>query len=90
MSLLLWQVIQDAKSEGYTLVDLFGTAPPSKRYSSRIGLTKFKEGFGGYGFNWLRTHDYIYNRKQFVVSNVVELIPGNIRAIGAKVMGILR
>lgn len=90
MAYLIWQAIHDAKEKGSKFFDLFGTAPPGKRYSSRVGLTKFKEGFGGKEFQWLRTHDLIYRPTRYFINQIVEKIPGGMRAKGATIIKRLR
>lgn len=90
MAYLLWQAINDAKGKGDKFFDLFGTAPPGKRYMSRVGLTKFKEGFGGKEFQWLRTHDFVYQPLPYLLTRIVEQLPGGIRSKGAAIVRTLR
>ena len=85
-SLILWEAMKDAKEQGKCWFDLFGIAPPGKRYESRIGLTKFKEGFGGEEWHWARTHDLIYSMPKYYFSLLIEQIPSGVREMGARVV----
>lgn len=89
-SLIIWNIIKDARDNGYHYVDLFGVAPPGTRYASRMGLTKFKEGFGGEEFHWLRTHDLVLKPVQYFVTKTIEQLPGGIRSKGAAIFKLLR
>lgn len=89
-SLILWHAIKDAQTKGHTLFDLFGIAPPLSRYDSRIGLSKFKAGFGGYEFQWMRTHDYVYRPMLYRFNQWIEKMPSNIRTSGRNVLSLLR
>lgn len=54
--LLQWRQIQDAKKDGFARYDFWGIAP-SNRESSKTktweGITRFKNGFGGYEVNYV-------------------------------------
>ncbi len=87
-AVLIWEAMQEAKTRGRAWFDLFGIAPPGKRYASRLGLTYFKEGFGGEEFQWLRTRDVIFNPIGYKVSRLIEQIPGRWRQWGSSIIKI--
>lgn len=45
--LLQWESIKEAKKRGCTLYNFWGVAPPEKPHHPWVGLTLFKQGFGG-------------------------------------------
>jgi lipid II:glycine glycyltransferase (peptidoglycan interpeptide bridge formation enzyme) len=84
-SVLIWHAIERAAQEGYEWFDLFGIVPPNqRRYKSRQGLTFFKEGFGGEEFQWLRTHDLVFDPLRYGLSWIIEIIPGHWRKRGSQ------
>lgn len=82
-SLILWEAIRLAKKRGKQWLDLFGIATPGRRYVSRVGLSNFKEGFGGEEVHWSRTHDFVYQKFPYLFNRIIELLPNNIRRFGA-------
>lgn len=87
---MVWRAIHDAKEQGSAYFDLFGIAPPGKRYASRIGLTKFKQGLGGNEFYWLRTHDFVLSPFAYARSSLAERMPTHIRTIGSHVVSSIK
>lgn len=87
---IIWNIIKDARESGYHYLDLFGTAPPVKRYASRMGLTEFKKGFGGEEFYWLRTHDLVFKPTRYLLNQMIEQLPGGVRSKGAAILKLLR
>lgn len=87
-AVLIWEAMQEAKARGRVWFDLFGIAPSGRRYASRLGLTYFKEGFGGEEFQWLRTHDVVFNPIGYQISRLIEQIPGRWRQWGSSIIKI--
>lgn len=87
---LIWHALLEAKEHGSAYFDLFGIAPPGKRYRSRIGLTKFKQGLGGTEFYWLRTHDLVLSPFAYARSSLTERMPSHIRTIGSRIVSSIK
>ncbi len=69
---LLWQLIQDAKKDGYERLNLWGIAyndDPQNRYA---GVTTFKRGFGGQDITYMPAHDFVFNKTKYLVNWTVE------------------
>lgn len=45
--LLHWQTMRWAKEQGFRWYDLWGIAPPGEQNHPLVGVSRFKEGFGG-------------------------------------------
>lgn len=60
--LLQWRQILDAKRRGSRYYDFWGVAPstasPEHRWS---GITRFKQGFGGYGVSYVGSYELIFD-----------------------------
>lgn len=55
--LLQWQAIQAAQQAGFSNYDFFGIAPPDQLNHPWVGITRFKQGFGGYSTSYAGTFD---------------------------------
>ena len=58
--LLHWQVMQDAKKDGYKNYDLFGIAPENQPKHHWAGVSQFKLKFGGKRINYMPAQEIIY------------------------------
>lgn len=54
--LLHWRIMQDAKTGGYAVYDLWGIDDANPRWA---GMTRFKHGFGGTGFSYANSIDIV-------------------------------
>ncbi|HOZ36270.1 MAG TPA: peptidoglycan bridge formation glycyltransferase FemA/FemB family protein [bacterium] len=54
--LLQWNVIKDAKRDGFKIYDLWGA---SENNDAWAGITRFKKGFGGQEYRFLGAWDYV-------------------------------
>lgn len=79
--LLHWEIIKDAKANGYSLYDLWGIAEDENdTKNSWYGFTKFKRQFGGERYNFIGTYDLVYDENLYQnfleVSGEVKLLSG--------------
>lgn len=58
-STIQYQAMQDAIKEGLVEYNMWGIAPPDKPNHPWIGLTRFKQGFGGELKHYVHAHDII-------------------------------
>lgn len=58
--LLHWQIIKDAKSQGFKWYDLWGISQNEKLQDSWSGFTRFKRQFGGERFDFIGCYDLVY------------------------------
>ena len=71
--LLQWEAIKEAKKRGATTYDFWGYADPQKNPNHPYaGPTLFKQGFGGYKDEYVKTQDYIISRKYWI-NYIIEL-----------------
>lgn len=56
--LLQWEVIKEAKSRGCQFYNFWGIAHDTGKNHPWAGLTLFKQGFGGYKKEYVKTQDY--------------------------------
>ncbi len=68
--LLQWQAIKDAKARGCLTYDLWGVAPRESLNHPWLGITRFKEGFGGKYVEYVGAYDYIYRPNWYRIFNV--------------------
>lgn len=71
---IIWQMMLDAKDEGYQYVNLWGTAPadsPNHRYA---GVTTFKRGFGGQDATYLSAHDLVIQPLRYALTRSIESV----------------
>ncbi len=59
--LLQWETIKQAKELGYTIYDLGGVAPSDGSKAKWVGLTRFKQSFGGRLLSSPGSYSLIYN-----------------------------
>jgi len=52
-----WRAIQDAKKAGYHWYDFHGIAPENEPNHAWVGITRFKNGFGGQAIDFAGTFD---------------------------------
>ena len=64
--LLQWEIIKEAKKRGCSFYNFWGIAPEDKPKHPWRGFTRFKTGFGGQAYNFLRSQDYVVNWKYWV------------------------
>lgn len=63
---LVWQMILDAKAEGYGKFDMWGVAPPeSGKEHKWAGISAFKRGFGGDTIGTLGTWDIPLKKSKY-------------------------
>ncbi len=55
--LIQWEAIREAKRRGMSWYNFWGIAPENKPKHPWTGLTKFKQGFGGFAQHYLPTQD---------------------------------
>lgn len=73
-ALLQWEAIQEAKSRNCEIYDFWGYADPAKDPSHPYaGPTLFKQGFGGYVDEYVKTQDYIISQKYWI-NYITELL----------------
>lgn len=61
-SLVLWEVIKEAKNKRSSYLDLWGVSSSKKRW---VGVTKFKEKFGGERVFFVGTWDLVLNPRLY-------------------------
>jgi lipid II:glycine glycyltransferase (peptidoglycan interpeptide bridge formation enzyme) len=67
--LLQWEAIKEAKKRGCGTYDFWGYVDPKKNPKHPwAGPTLFKMGFGGRGYEYLRTYDYPLSWKYFFIN----------------------
>jgi len=68
--LMLWNAISEAKKRGCAIFNFYGIVEnkPNHPWS---GLSKFKQGFGGYKKEFVHCQDYII-RKKYIINYLVE------------------
>lgn len=62
---LLGELIVWAKHEGYHTFDFFGIAPTDEDDHPQAGLTRFKQSFGGYRYDYLPTMEIPLKRLRY-------------------------
>jgi len=66
---LQWEAIREAKKRGCEVYDFWGYIDPLKNPKHPwAGPTLFKMGFGGKGYEYLRTHDYPLSKRYFLIN----------------------
>jgi lipid II:glycine glycyltransferase (peptidoglycan interpeptide bridge formation enzyme) len=61
---LHWQLLQWGHEHGYQLYDWWGIEKKGSVFSLK-GVTRFKQGFGGFEHSFAGTHDRVFNKKIF-------------------------
>lgn len=62
-NLLMWEVIQFGKKNGFSTFDMWGSSPPDyDRNNPWGGFTRFKEGYGGQFVEFVGSYDFVLNR----------------------------
>ncbi len=65
--LLQWEAIKEAKSSGSKVYDFWGYADPMKNPKHPYaGPTLFKQGFGGYVDEYVKTQDFVISQKYWM------------------------
>jgi len=72
--LLQWTAIREAKSQGCTEYDFFGTAPPDKPNHPWRGVTDFKKKFGGQEIKLAGSWDLILRPLEYQLFKIAEKI----------------
>lgn len=63
--LLQWEAIKEAKKRGCLFYNFWGIYQPKRTPKSWEGLTLFKTGFGGHGFDCVPTLDLVFSPKYY-------------------------
>ena len=72
--LLQWEAIKDAKLRNCEIYDFWGYADPVKNPKHPYaGPTLFKQGFGGYVDEYVKTQDFIISQKYWI-NYIIELV----------------
>jgi lipid II:glycine glycyltransferase (peptidoglycan interpeptide bridge formation enzyme) len=79
---LQWQAIQDAKTGGRVLYDLFGIPPNDDPAHPMAGLYRFKTGFGGAVVHRPGSWDYRYKPLPCALFTAAEKIRKKVRDMG--------
>lgn len=78
---LQWQIIQDAKSNGFKRYNLFGIAPSGNKNHRYSGVTTFKKGFGGEDIVYVPAHDLVIKKLAYVKNWGIEIIRKKVRRV---------
>ncbi len=65
--LLLWSAIKEAKERGCEYFNFWGIAPREDAFHPWQGLTLFKTGFGGYKKEYVKTQDFPFSKKYWLI-----------------------
>lgn len=71
---IIWKIMQDAKKDGLTSLNLWGTAPPNDARHRYAGVTTFKRGFGGRDVAYLPAHDIVLRPVRYMATRGFEWI----------------
>jgi lipid II:glycine glycyltransferase (peptidoglycan interpeptide bridge formation enzyme) len=72
---LQWQVISEAKQEGYSMYDFLGIAPDeAKSNHPWRGVTDFKKKFGGSVYSYAGTFHFVLKPLLYLILNVSKTI----------------
>jgi len=75
--LLQWESIKKARQEGFKEYDFFGVkAPDVGEEDTWSGITRFKEGFGGYRESYIGAYDMVLEGGLYRAFNVARRIRG--------------
>ncbi|MFC1748046.1 lipid II:glycine glycyltransferase FemX [Pseudomonadota bacterium] len=72
--LLHFQIMKDAKKDGYKFYDMFGIAPENQPRHAWAGVTDFKLKFGGRRVNYTPAREIIYNPFWYVLMKLAKLV----------------
>lgn len=64
--LLQWEAIKEARKRGCKYYHFWGIHQPGRTPKSWIGLTLFKQGFGGHQIDYVPTQDFIISPKYWL------------------------
>jgi lipid II:glycine glycyltransferase (peptidoglycan interpeptide bridge formation enzyme) len=70
---LLWEIIKEAKKDGYRYFDFWGIAPNDDPRHPWYGYSLFKKGFGGYRVDYAGAWDYPLTPKYWAVFGIEKL-----------------
>ncbi len=74
---LVWQMMLDAKADGFSRFDLWGVAPPTADSTHKwAGITAFKQGFGGDTVGTLGTWDIPIKKNKYKIYGVYRKLRG--------------
>ena len=68
-TLLLWEVILEAKRQGCEIFDFWGISHENKKWA---GITAFKKSFGGEEVRYTGTWDFIFNKKWYWLYTIIK------------------
>ncbi|MBT6691730.1 peptidoglycan bridge formation glycyltransferase FemA/FemB family protein [Candidatus Parcubacteria bacterium] len=69
--LLQWEIIKQAKEQGYKIYDFWGIAPEDGSKVGWAGFTRFKKGFGGRVIKSPGAHNFIYDKSWYGVYSLM-------------------
>ena len=72
--LLHWQIINDAKNQGFKQYDFFGIAPDDDPKHPWAGVTRFKKQFGGTELSIFGSYDLILKPLEYQLFKIAEKI----------------
>lgn len=70
--LLQWRQIQEAKRRGCGIYDFGGVAPAGLDDHPWAGITRFKQGFGGYRLSYLGAYDLILDQVWYTIYKMAQ------------------
>lgn len=70
---LLWEIIREAKKDGYRYFDFWGIAPTDDPHHPWYGYSLFKKGFGGQRVDYPGAWDYLLTPKYWTVWGVEKI-----------------
>lgn len=71
---LHWEIIKEAKKEGFEIYDFFGIAPNDAPDHPWAGVTRFKKQFGGSQIDIFGSYDYVFNQTKYKLFKIAEKI----------------
>ncbi len=70
-SLIIWTAIRDFKLKGFKTLDLWGVSDTNTKW---LGVTRFKRGFGGKSIKYIGTYEYVLNKFNYYIFNLIKFI----------------
>lgn len=71
---IIWQIINQAKDDGYQRLNLWGISIEGGSNHRYAGVTTFKRGFGGRDVRYVAPHDLVIDKSKYALSRLVEII----------------
>lgn len=73
-SLLQWEMMKYAKARGCSTYDFLGIAPEGEKNHPYVGITQFKDGFGGYRATYARGAEVVLRPFWYMVYRALKLL----------------